>query len=48
MLSIDKVQLDLASGPLGKLDDMALRDVIKAIRRPERRPEQRHSIVGPP
>ncbi len=31
MLSIDKVQLDIAAGPLGKLDDMSLRDVIKAI-----------------
>ena len=31
MLSIEKSQLDLASGPVGTLDDMALRDVIKAI-----------------
>ena len=31
MLSIEKAQLDLASGPVGTLDDMALRDVIKAI-----------------
>jgi mRNA-degrading endonuclease toxin of MazEF toxin-antitoxin module len=31
MLSIDKVQLDLAAGPIGVLDDVALRDVVKAI-----------------
>jgi mRNA-degrading endonuclease toxin of MazEF toxin-antitoxin module len=31
LLSIDKVQLDLAAGPIGVLDDAALRDVIKAI-----------------
>ena len=31
LLSIHKDQLDLAAGPLGKLDDIALRDVIKAI-----------------
>ncbi len=31
VLSIDKVQLDLAAGPMGVLDDLALRDVIKAI-----------------
>ena len=31
MLSIDKNQVDLASGPIGNLDDVALRDVIKAI-----------------
>ena len=31
MLSIDKAQLDLAAGPIGALDDVALRDVIKAI-----------------
>src|ERR1700752_3817699 len=30
MLSIHKNQIDLAAGPLGKLDDVALRDVIKA------------------
>src|SRR5881628_1683381 len=30
MLSIDKAQLDLVTGPLGMLDDVALRDVIKA------------------
>jgi mRNA-degrading endonuclease toxin of MazEF toxin-antitoxin module len=31
MLSIDKNQLDLAAGPVGKLDDLVLRDLIKAI-----------------
>ena len=31
MLSIEKTQLDLASGPVGVLDDLALRDVIKAV-----------------
>jgi mRNA-degrading endonuclease toxin of MazEF toxin-antitoxin module len=31
MLSIEKAQLDLASGPVGVLDVIALRDVIKAI-----------------
>lgn len=31
ILSIEKSQLDLAAGPLGRLDDVALRDVIKAI-----------------
>jgi mRNA-degrading endonuclease toxin of MazEF toxin-antitoxin module len=31
VLSIEKSQLDLSAGPLGVLDDMALRDVIKAI-----------------
>jgi mRNA-degrading endonuclease toxin of MazEF toxin-antitoxin module len=31
ILSVEKTQLDLASGPVGVLDDMALRDVIKAI-----------------
>jgi mRNA-degrading endonuclease toxin of MazEF toxin-antitoxin module len=31
MLSIDKNQLDLAGGPLGKLDDAMMREVIKAI-----------------
>jgi mRNA-degrading endonuclease toxin of MazEF toxin-antitoxin module len=31
MLSIDKVQIDLAAGPIGVLNDRALRDVIKAI-----------------
>jgi mRNA-degrading endonuclease toxin of MazEF toxin-antitoxin module len=30
-LSIDKSQLDLVAGPIGVLDDAALRDVIKAI-----------------
>src|SRR5439155_4836533 len=29
MLSIDKSQLDLAAGPIGVLDDVSLRDVIK-------------------
>src|SRR5438034_449937 len=28
---IPKVQLDLASGALGKLDDLTLRDLVKAI-----------------
>jgi mRNA-degrading endonuclease toxin of MazEF toxin-antitoxin module len=31
ILSIDKSQLAVGSGPLGVLDEMALRDVIKAI-----------------
>jgi len=31
ILSIEKSQLDLASGPLGALDDLSLRDVIKSI-----------------
>ncbi len=31
ILSIEKDQLDVASGPIGVLDDLALRDVIKAI-----------------
>ena len=31
VLSIDKAQLDSAVGPIGVLDDAALRDVIKAI-----------------
>ena|SRR5438874_11256348 len=31
MLTIDKAQLDLAAGPLGKLDDVAMRDIVKAI-----------------
>jgi len=30
-LSIDKAQLDLTAGPIGILDDAALRDVIKAM-----------------
>jgi mRNA-degrading endonuclease toxin of MazEF toxin-antitoxin module len=31
ILSIEKSQLDLAAGPVGILDDGALREVIKAI-----------------
>lgn len=31
MLSIEMIQLDLASGPIGMLDDIAHRDVVKAI-----------------
>jgi mRNA-degrading endonuclease toxin of MazEF toxin-antitoxin module len=31
ILSVEKSQLDLAAGPVGLLDDVALRDVIKAI-----------------
>lgn len=31
VLSIDKADLDLTSGPAGVLDDIRLRDVIKAI-----------------
>ena len=31
ILSIDQTQLDLAAGPMGTLDDAALRAVIKAI-----------------
>jgi len=31
ILSIDKRQLDLSAGPIGVLDEGALRDVVKAI-----------------
>ncbi len=31
ILSVQKSQLDLAAGPIGVLDELALRDVIKAI-----------------
>jgi mRNA-degrading endonuclease toxin of MazEF toxin-antitoxin module len=31
VLSVDKRQLDLMAGPTGVLDDLALREVIKAI-----------------
>jgi mRNA-degrading endonuclease toxin of MazEF toxin-antitoxin module len=31
ILSIEKTQLDLTAGPIGVLNDAALRDVIKAI-----------------
>jgi mRNA-degrading endonuclease toxin of MazEF toxin-antitoxin module len=31
LLSIEKSQLDLAAGPIGILDDLTLRDIIKAI-----------------
>jgi mRNA-degrading endonuclease toxin of MazEF toxin-antitoxin module len=31
LLTIDKSQLDLVTGPVGKLNDVAFRDVIKAI-----------------
>ena len=31
MLSIEKIQLDLSNGPLGVLDEMSMRDVIKAV-----------------
>jgi mRNA-degrading endonuclease toxin of MazEF toxin-antitoxin module len=31
ILSIEKMQLDLDSGPIGILDETALRDVVKAI-----------------
>jgi mRNA-degrading endonuclease toxin of MazEF toxin-antitoxin module len=31
ILSLEKSQLDLAAGPVGMLNDVALRDVIKAI-----------------
>ncbi|MFM7317537.1 MAG: type II toxin-antitoxin system PemK/MazF family toxin [Isosphaeraceae bacterium] len=31
LLSIDKAQLDLVHGPIGILDETAIRDVIKAI-----------------
>jgi len=31
VLSIEKSQLDLSNGPIGSLDESALRDVIKAI-----------------
>jgi len=31
MLSIEKAQLDLASGPIGVLDESSMRDLIKAI-----------------
>jgi mRNA-degrading endonuclease toxin of MazEF toxin-antitoxin module len=31
ILSIDKAQLDLAAGPVARLDDLAMREVVKAI-----------------
>ena len=31
LLSIDQAELDLAAGPMGVLDDAALRNVVKAI-----------------
>ena len=31
VLSIEKSEIDLASGPIGALDELAMRDVIKAI-----------------
>lgn len=31
LLSIDKRQLDTSAGPIGVLDEMALREVVKAI-----------------
>lgn len=31
LLSIDLAQIDFSAGPLGVLDDLALRDVIKSI-----------------
>jgi mRNA-degrading endonuclease toxin of MazEF toxin-antitoxin module len=31
MLSVHKNQLDLAGGPVARLDDLTLRDVIKAV-----------------
>ena len=31
LLSIERAQLDLSAGPIGVLDELALRDVIKAI-----------------
>ncbi len=31
LLSIEKVQLDLAEGPMGALDESAMRDVVKTI-----------------
>jgi hypothetical protein len=31
MLSIDKTQIDLASGPKGALDSSALRRIVRAI-----------------
>jgi hypothetical protein len=31
MLSIDKGQLDLPMGPMGKLDEAAMQKIIKAI-----------------
>lgn len=31
ILSVEKTQLDIASGPLGVLDEQAMRDVIKAV-----------------
>lgn len=31
ILSIEKAQLDLVSGPIGVLDESAMRDVVKAI-----------------
>jgi mRNA-degrading endonuclease toxin of MazEF toxin-antitoxin module len=31
LLSIEKSEIDLASGPIGELDEFAMREVIKAI-----------------
>jgi mRNA-degrading endonuclease toxin of MazEF toxin-antitoxin module len=31
LLSVDKTRLDLAGGPIGVLDEVALRDVVRAI-----------------
>lgn len=31
ILSIDKMQLDMSAGPIGVLDERALREVVKAI-----------------
>ena len=31
IVSIERVQLDLSAGPIGVFDDVAMRDVIKAI-----------------
>ena len=31
MLSVHKSQIDLATGPLGKLDDLTIRSVVRAV-----------------
>ncbi len=31
MLSVEKSEVDLASGPVGELDELTMRDVVKAI-----------------
>ena len=31
IISIEKTQIDLATGPVGALDELAMRDIVKAI-----------------